>query len=539
VVPLFGVVVPVDRFVLTGIVIAIAAALAVAYRWSRFGLATRAASENEVSAMLAGLSPNQLSMANTLIASVVAGSLGVLAAPLVQLDSQTLPLQIIPALAAALFARFTSFGIACTAGLLIGVGESLLYYASTQSWFPTDHGNALPGIQQLLVFAIMVIALFLRGASLPGRGELVEKGLPAVPVPERLLRTALLAAVVCAVALVVLPYDFRQALTNSIIAAVILMSYIVITGYVGQISVVQLALSGVAAFTLSHLANDHGIGFPLGPLIAIVVAMVLGFLTGASALRVRGVTLVVVTLAAAAAIEQFVFVNATWGGGASGTPVPPPHLFGLDLGSEAAFRGLDGNLPSPVFGFLSLVVVVLVGLLVANLRRSSLGQRMLAVRANERAAAALGINVRNVKFTSFLLSSFVAGVAGVLFAYDFGSVSATRFSEPNPLSLIAFAYVGGITMVSGAIIGGTFTTEALGPHALERWFSISGNWALLIGGVLLVVNLIFAPDGIAGANYRRKQQRRAMGRKGPFESLWLRVRGRGQPETVPASEAEP
>lgn len=540
VVPLFGVVVPVDRFILTGIVILIAVALAVAYRWSRFGLATRAASENEVSAMLAGLSPNQLSMANTLIASVVAGALGVLAAPLVQLDSQTLPLQIIPALAAALFARFTSFGIACTAGLLIGVSESLMYYASTQGWFPTDHGNALPGVQELLVFVIIVIALFLRGASLPGRGELVEKGLPMVPLPEKLLRTALLAAVVCAVALVVLPFDFRQALTNSIIGAIILMSYVVITGYVGQISVVQLALSGVAAFTLSHLATDHGIGFPLGPLIAIALAMVLGFATGASALRVRGVTLVVVTLAAASAIEQFVFVNGTWGGGSSGgSPVPSPHLFGLNLGSDAAWRGLDGNLPSPVFGFMALVVTVLIGLFVANLRRTGLGQRMLAVRANERAAAALGINVRNVKFTAFLISSFVAGVAGVLFAYDFGSVSATRFSEPNPLSLIAFAYLGGITMVSGTIFGGLITTEALFPHALEKWFGISGNWALLVGGLALVINLIFSPEGIAGANYKRKQMRRALGRKGPFEKAWLRVRSRGRPEPVTASEVKP
>src|SRR3990170_5120399 len=99
-----------DRILLAVIVIVAAAALAALYRWSRFGLATRAASEDEVSAMLAGLSPNWLSMANTILACLVAGGLGVLASSITTLYWQTLPLYVVPALAAALFARFTSFG---------------------------------------------------------------------------------------------------------------------------------------------------------------------------------------------------------------------------------------------------------------------------------------------------------------------------------------------------------------------------------------------------------------------------------------------
>lgn len=519
-VQVLGATVPVDRFILAGTVVAVAAGLAGLYRWSRFGLATRAASEDEVSAMLAGLEPARLSMANTLLGSLVAGLLGVLAAPLVQLDSSALPLQIVPALAAALLARFTSFGIACAAGLLIGVAESLLYYASTQPWFPTDHGTALPGVQELLVFAIIVAAMFWRGTSLPRRGELVEKRLPSVPLPERLLRPAMIATLLCAVALVVLPYDFRQAVINSLIGAIIVMSYVVITGYVGQISVVQLALSGVAGFALSHLATDAGIGFPLGPALAVGVATLLGLVTAVSALRVRGVSLAVVTLAAALAIEQFVFVNATWGGGARGAPVPSPHLLGIDLGPDAPFRGLDGSLPSPVFGFLVLAVTVALGLAVASLRRTRLGQRMLAVRANERAAAAAGIDVRDVKLTAFALSSFIAGVAGVLYGYDFGSVSATRFGALTSLGLIAFAYIGGVTMVSGAIFAGLISTEALFPHALDRWFGINGNWALLVGGLALIFTLLHNPEGIAGAGARRRRLRRASGRP-PLALRWV------------------
>jgi branched-chain amino acid transport system permease protein len=100
-VTIFERVIPLDRFLLAAIVIAAAAAFAAAYRWSRFGVATRAAAENEVSAMLMGLSPRRLSLINTMLGTVVAGAVGVLVAPLVQLDATTLPLQIVPALAAA------------------------------------------------------------------------------------------------------------------------------------------------------------------------------------------------------------------------------------------------------------------------------------------------------------------------------------------------------------------------------------------------------------------------------------------------------
>jgi branched-chain amino acid transport system permease protein len=506
-VTVLGVTSPVDRFLLTGLVITMALALGAGYRWTRFGLATRAASENEQAALLAGLSPNGVSLANTLLASLIAGLLGVLATAIVQVDSVTLPLQVVPALAAALFAGFTSLWIACSAGILIGVLQSLVYYLSTQSWFPTDNGNAMPGLQQLLIFALMVVALYVRGAGLPRRGELVEQRLPAVPLPERLLRPALLATTCAALALVVLPFDFRQALTNSMIGMVIILSFVVITGYVGQISVMQLALSGTAGFALSHLATQLHIPFPFSALGATGLATLLGVAAGISALRVRGVSLAVVTLAAALAMEQALFTNTSFGGTA-GVSVPPPTLFGVNLGPGADFRGLDGNEPSPMFGFLALAVTVALGLYVANLRRTGLGRRMLAVRSNERAAAAAGVNVRAVKISAFAISSFIASTAGTLYGYNYGSVSSARFTALAALGLIGFAYIGGITMVSGALIAGLMSTEALIPHALDKWFGIKGTWALLFGGVSLIVTLIANPDGIAGAAHRRKTARR-------------------------------
>jgi len=499
-----GATVPVDRLILPGIVLLAALALSLLYRLSRFGLATRAASENEVGAMLLGLSPNQLALANTMLATVVAGGLGVLAASITQLDSTSLPLQVVPALTAALFARFTSFWIATAVGLAIGMLENILYYLQTFSWFPTDNGVAMPGVQPLLVFVLMVVAMFVRGTNLPTRGELVEQRLPLAPRAKQLWKTTVGAAAVAVVALIVLPYDFRQALITSLLATIMCLSLVVITGFVGQISVVQLALAGVSGFILSHLATDHGVGFPWGMLIGACGATVCGLVVAVSALRVRGVSLAVVTLAAAVAIERFVFLSTTWGGGSSSSPVPEPKL-GIDLGPYGPFKGLDGKVPSPVFGFFVVAVTLALGLLVANLRRSSLGQRMLAVRSNERAAAAAGINVRNVKLAAFGISSFIAGIGGALYGYNFSSVTVTRFSALTALSLIAFAYVGGITMVSGAIFAGLISVEALFPYALEKWFGISGNWALLFGGLALIVTLFQNPDGVAGAGYRQRQ----------------------------------
>jgi branched-chain amino acid transport system permease protein len=504
---LLGAVVPVDRFILTGLVIVAGAVLAAVYKWTRFGLATRAASENESAAMLGGLSPNVISLTNTLLAALIAGALGILAASITSLDPSTLPLQIIPALAAALIASFTSFGIAVAASMGIGILYSLLQYFSAQSWFPQSGGVSLPGVSDLLVFLIIIGVLFWRGARLPGRGALVERRLPEAPRPQHLLRTGLICLVAGAVLLIIFPFDFREALINTLIGALMALSLVVVTGFVGQISVVQLALAGAAGFTISHMAVNYGITFPVAALAGIAVAVVIGLITAISAVRVRGVSLAVATLAGAVAIENFGFVNSTWGGGLSGSPVPEPTWFGLDLGPNAPFRGIDGNKPSPVFGWVALICVVLLCIAVGYIRRGKFGQRMLAVRSNERAAAAAAINPRTVKLYAFGVAAFIAGVAGSLYAYNFGSVSADRFDAVTALSLIAFAYAGGITLISGAVFAGLISAQALIPYALDKWFGLNGNWFLLFGGVILIFTLLQNPEGVAGDVYRRLHKR--------------------------------
>jgi ABC-type branched-subunit amino acid transport system ATPase component len=154
-----------------------------------------------------------------------------------------------------------------------------------------------------------------------------------------------------------------------------------------------------------------------------------------------------------------------------------------------------------------LICCVLLCVAVGFIRRGKLGQQMLAVRSNERAAAAASVNPRTVKLYAFTIAAFIAGVAGVLYSYNFGSVSAGRFDAVTALSLIAFAYAGGITLISGAVFAGLIAQQGMIQYALQDWFGLSGNWFLLFGGVVLILTLQGNPSGVAGDWYRRLHKR--------------------------------
>lgn len=502
-----GAPVPEYNFFIGGILLVIALALIALYRRTRFGAATRAAAENQTHAMLMGLSPAWLSLVNTVLMSVLMGVVGLLAASIADVDSTTLPLLIVPGLAAAIFGRFTSFGTTFVAGLLIGIGESLLVYASTTSWFPNQGlpGIPIPGVEELLWFLILVVAMFIRGSKITARGDIVDRRLPRAPVPRHPVRSTLMYAAIAAAALPLLPAGFRGALVVSLITAILLLSLVIITGYLGQASVVQLALGGAAGFAVAHFALNFGISFPWAPIMGVIFAALLGLLYGIPALRIRGVSVAVVTLAAAVAMEAFWFGNNRWGGGA-GVAVAPPSLFGFSFGPNASLPGLNGAVPSPVFGWFALIVLCVVALGVCNMRRSALGQNMLAVRANERAAAAAGINVRSTKLLGFALSAGVAGIGGELLAYQYGWITPTTYDTFTSLALIAFAYISGITTVAGAVFGGLIFTGGLATYALQDWLGLPAQWFSLAAALLVIV-VLNQRQGLATAFFYREQKR--------------------------------
>ena len=498
-----GVSLPSDQMFLVLIVIAVTIGLWALFRFTRFGLATRAASENEKGALVLGYSPDFLAGVNWVASTVLAGCFGILAAPINQsIDPITITLLIVPALAAALLARFSSFVVTLAAGLGIGMLTSWIQLVSNKSWFPKANGSAIPGLADALPFVIIIVVLVLRGKSLPTRGSIETIKLPFAPRSKGSFPTTMILGIATIGALFLVTPNWRLAIVNSLVGMVICLSLVVLTGYVGQISLMQMALAGISGFTLSKVADAHHIPFPIGPLLGAVVAVIVGLLAGVPALRVRGVNLAVVTFAAAVTIENLVFANPAWSG-LQGASVRSPSIFGFRFGPNDAwskpFVGGKGLLPNPWFGVFCVVVVMVLVLAVVNIRRSRIGRHMLAVRSNERAAAAAGVSVSGTKVLAFGVAAFIAGIGGALSGYRFGSVTAGYFGAIPSMIFLAYAYLGGISSVSGAMVGGIIVAGGILTTIFTNWLHISEQYTLLLAGIGLIIMAIQNPKGVAGA----------------------------------------
>lgn len=497
--------IPQYAFVLLGLAIALTLVLSLVFRLTRFGLATRAGAEHETGLTLMGISPSRLGFANWIIATVTAGLAIILFAGVSgRLDPVDTSLLIVPALAAALLGGLSSFGVTLASAVVISMAAGALgTFQARASWI----GDWMPrgGLAAALPVIVIIAAITWRGAKLPMRESLVEGRPPAAPVPYRPVTLAVVLGGVALVALLTLDDLWRLAIVVSMIAAIVGLSSVVLTGYLGQISLAQYAFTGLAAFTTAKLAVE-GVPFPWAPLAAIVLTVGVGVLVGIPALRVRGMTLAVATLGAAVAIEQLVFASPSLTG-LSG--VPRPRLFGLDLG----FLGHGRDNFRPEFGVLVLVALVLCALGVANLRRSSTGLRWLAVRSNERAAAASGIDVRAAKLGAFALSSGLAGVAGALLAYELPALSPQQFMVVGGLAVLALCYLGGIAAISGAIVAGLLASGGVLTRLQGGATGSTSATQFAVSGVLLVVVVIFAPDGLAPlvARGARRLQRSTKG----------------------------
>jgi branched-chain amino acid transport system permease protein len=495
----FGIPVPTDRLLFAVIVIMIAIGLTVLYRRTRFGYATAAAAEDDGNAMRFGLSPKMLSLSNSLIAATLAGVLGVIFAPMSQLNGTTLAYAVIPALAAALIGRFNSFLVVVVAGFGLGVVQALIQWLQTLSWFPAVGGVPVPGLADVTIFAVIAILLFTRGDAIPVRGAAIEVKLPPSPVPTRrnVSRATVALILLCIGGLVFLQPDYRQALINTLIGAILCLSFVVITGFVGQVSLLHAGLAGVAALIVTRLGSAGGLPFPIAPILGVLAAIALAVLVALPSLRVRGVQLAIVTMSGAVALSSVVLGNTQFGFNPLSSTTVTPQLFGFNLGPTNSQLTLNGGTPGAVFGLFCLTIVVALMLSVVAIRRSVLGQRMLAVRSNERAAAAAGINARAIKLIAYSISAAIAGVAGVLLSYNFGTSSADNFSITVGLAYIGFAYLGGISTVKGAIIGGLFVTESIVAHFLNQVLGLSPNETLVLAGFLLLVTVVANPGGIA------------------------------------------
>ncbi|MEO6627968.1 MAG: ABC transporter permease [Aquihabitans sp.] len=490
----FGTGVSANRLLLAGIVVVVTALLVVVFHRTRFGLATRAAADSEKAAVLAGISPDRVAALNWMLASVLAAGAVILIEPIAGLDPAATSLLVVPALAAALLGGLSSFVATAAAGLAIGMVQSLLLGYAVRpgttwipEWVPTT------GLQQAVPVIVVLAVLARRGDPLPTRASVREDRLPASPEPRRVAFWTILLVSAAVVGLYTFDAAGRQALIVSLIAGVLSLSVVVVTGYVGQISLAQLAFAGVAGFTAITLA-DRGWPFPVVLVAGVLLATVVGTLVGLPATRVRGMSLAVATMAAAVAIESLVLGSSALSGGPGGRNAARPYLFGIDVGIAAP--GADNF--RPAFGLIALGALAVAAVVVANLRRNRTGLRWLAVRANERAAAAAGIDVARVKLGAFALSSALAGLTGVLMGFATSTLSTSSFLVIGALVAVAMTYLAGISSISGAILAGLLAQAGLITALTGGTDGSSGQYTFIISGMALVIIAVVAPEGITG-----------------------------------------
>jgi sulfate-transporting ATPase len=473
-----------DRIVLLAIGVVLTIVSTGVYHHTRFGHATTAVAESRRATAAQGISPDRVAAVNWAIGTMLGMLAAILIVNISGLQVITLTLLIVPALAAALVGSFKSFWLTLVGGLLVGILQSEIAYLQVR----LGPDNDLSGWAASVPFLIIIGVLVVRGRALPLRGEASER---PPEVGDGRVRWSLVAPVVLgALALVVfvLTNDVLRAVTTTSAVAVIALSLVVVTGYAGQLSLAQYGLAGMGAWIAAKLVADAGFPFELALVAGMLGAIPVGVLVGLPALRTRGVNLAVATLGLALVIESQILNHPVRSGGFLGIEIGKPTLLGLEIDPV--------EFPERYAAFAFGAFCVL-ALLVANLRRSRAGRRLIAVRTNERAAAALGISVFGAKLYAFGLAAGIAAVGGVVIAFQRPTVVFyPTFSIFQSIFVVVYAVIGGVGYVAGALVGGV-----LAPGNVAT--TLSGNLlnddeAVQIGlGILLIVVLITLPNGLA------------------------------------------
>jgi ABC-type branched-subunit amino acid transport system ATPase component/branched-subunit amino acid ABC-type transport system permease component len=524
--------VPGDRLWFAAVIIIISIALVLWFQFTRFGLATRAAAESEKGAFVTGLSPQRIALINWALSTVIAGVGGVLIAPIVPLTPAAYALFVVAALAAALVGNFSKIGLTVGAALVIGMLQSEGTYLQTQSWAPQS------GLSDVVPLIVILVFLVLRGQELPSRGAIIQQTLGLAPRPRGFVAPGALIAVAGLVSLAVTHGSMRAAVITTFVLSIVALSQVVVTGFSGQISFAQLTIAGVGAFSLTRIQYQLHVPFPFAPLLAAVFAMIVGVVVGLPALRIRGLPVAVTTLALAAVLQNLWFNNPDFNGGLSGAPIQDPSIFGINLGV-----GAGKGYPHLSFGVLCLIVLLLTVGGVALVRRSRLGAAMLAVRANERAAAASGISVSRTKLVAFAIGGFVAGLGGAMLGYQQTTADMSSYTAIGGLAFFTTAYIAGVTSISGGINAGIIAAGgiayALVTKGIPLWVCAAliglmlvgvvqrawpkltrgtavvvaaatvaatfrhgpvqlGSYYAAISGILLILTVILNPEGIVG-----------------------------------------
>ncbi|HVL89902.1 MAG TPA: branched-chain amino acid ABC transporter permease/ATP-binding protein [Actinomycetota bacterium] len=492
-----------------------AGSIAMMLQYTDIGLAMRGAADNRRAASLMGVDPDRTTSAAWALGGALAATAGVLLAGVTNLEPYTLSRQVLPAFVAALLGGLGSLGGALAGAAIVGLVQGVV-----------GGFTASPGVGQLVLTILALGVMALRGKKISGTEEDSGRG-AAIRKPKRLrLRSPWVwVTLVVALAWPWVPFPSSMAgLADSLhgdaalaaIFTIAAVSLVVLTGWVGQISLAQASFVGLAAFSTGLMVKKFGIPFPLNLPIAAAIAGGAAALLGVVALRVRGLYLAVATLIFGWMADAYLFKQA-WLVGEGGSTI----IGNTVVGREGAFPSFDLT-QRRIFYYVALAGAALAIAAAANWRDSRTGRAMFAVRGSELAAASMGINVTRTKLFAFAVSGVLAGIAGNLIMIDQRTANADQFSFKWSLFYLAIAAVGGLTR-----LGGAAAAAALFAALNEIFFRLTflnGYLELVSGGLLLIAILA-----------RAEPVRKLLARRSAVEA----PRAMLDPPQLPAAAAPP
>ncbi|MEU4547048.1 ABC transporter permease subunit [Nonomuraea dietziae] len=513
-----------DQVITFCVAILVAAGLWLFMRHTPYGLRMRASVDRRRLATLRGIDADASSALAWTLSSALAGLAGVLAVPVVGLDSGAFTVLLFASATASVFGRLRSIPWTFAAGLGLGVVQNLVAgYAD----FAAEITGLRTAVPVLLLFAGLVL---LNRSRERVAGSAAEDAPPPDYLADLPVWRRRLPWFVSLAALLVWTFtrpadDFYVGVVaQGLVLALIFCSFVVVTGIGGMVNLAQAAFAAMAALTCGW-AFASGWPLPVAILVGVLAAAAVGVLVAMPALRLGGRILTLATLALALLADQVLFQVDAFSNGTIGWPLP------------AISFGVADTTDPRVRVVLLLVLIGLVGLLVRNLERSVSGRAILAVRSAPAAAATVGVSGPRTKIMLFALASAIAGLGGVLYATSKGSITATDLPAFAGFVWLAVVVLQGVRRIGGAVLGGLIA--AVFPELLAGWGVSAHVGAILFGtgGMILAKH----PDGVlaqlAEARHRRRARRQG---EAPSPSPdALSPRGRAALGASPENLAEP
>lgn len=459
-------------------------ALAVFLTRSRTGMAVRAAAERGERASMLGINVGRVQTIVWTIASMLAFIALFLRTGAVGLPVGTPlgPSFLVAAIAAAVIGRFEKFPTVAVAAIGIGILDQANTFQA---------GNR-PAFNDVMLFCIVLIALFFVKRPAQTRAGDVSTWQAAAdvrPVPDELRRLPEVRAFLWGVIAVIGGFavlvptflsESRISLASVIVIfAIVGVSLVVLTGWAGQVSLGQVAFMGIGGAiggaVTARLGWDIAIAMLIAGLSGAVIAAVIGY----PAIRRRGLTLAVITLAFSLVTQTWLLNTEFFSSWLPEGRIERPAIFGvIDIDTETRFY------------YFSLVVLALTLLAARGIRRSRTGRALIALRENENAAQSYGINVVRTTLAGFAISGFMAAVAGVLYVHQQNGISPAAFAPFESLKAFSMVVIGGLASLPGAILGSVYINGS-------QYF-LSGNWQLIASGAGVLLILWIYPGGLGG-----------------------------------------